>query len=288
MGTNGLNEILRPPADQYEGTLIPNMDFQKYLDLPDYLHSSDLKLLQQSVNHWLNKRSYPETKALILGSLGHTMVLEMDKLTERYLVMPKVDARTKKGKEQKMLAEEQANNEGKILISQEDFTSALGWRENIQNNPVTSNVFMKSKGQNEVSGFFKHPDFEDTKGAFRVDKLLPDQMIAIDLKIMLSAHPYAFMSSVKKFRYDIQAAWYIDGLKAITGDTYDFLFVVCEKSSPNNVQTYRLSEETLEHARDDIRAIIKKFNAYKSADKNQQNRLVGYYDGIQTLDIKYY
>ena len=254
-----MDNILKP-SDKYEGTLIPNMDFQQYLDLPDYLHSSDLKLLQQSVNHWLKKRSYPETKALILGSLGHTMVL----------------------------AEEQANSEGKILISQEDFTSALGWRENIQNDPITSNVFMKSKGQNEVSGFFKHPDFEDNKGAFRVDKLLPDQLIAIDLKIMLSAHPYAFMSSVKKFRYDIQAAWYIDGLKSITGDDYDFLFVVCEKSNPNNVQTYRLSEQTLANARDDIRSIIKKYNTYKSADSNQQNRLGGYYDGIQTLDIKYY
>ena len=280
-------EILTPP-DKYSGKLIPDMEFQKYLDLPDYIHSSDLKLLQQSINHWLSKRNYPETKALLLGSLGHTMVLEMSKLTERYLVMPKVDARTKSGKDQKMLAQEQANNERKILISQEDFTSALGWRENIQNDPITSNVFLKSKGQNEVSGFFKHPDFEDVKGAFRVDKLLTEERIAIDLKIMLSGHPHAFMSSVKKFRYDIQAAWYLDGLKSITGDDYDFLFVVCEKSNPHNVQTYRLSEKTLENARDDIRAIIKRYNTYTSADKNQQNRLCGYFNGIQTLDIKYY
>ena len=283
----GINGIIQPP-DQFEGKLIADMDFQKYLDLPEYMHSSDLKLLQQSVNHWLSKRDYPETKALLLGSLGHTMILEMNKLTERYLVMPKVDARTKSGKEQKMLAQEQANNEGKILISQDDFTQALGWRDNIQNDPVTSNVFINSRGQNEVSGFFKHPDFDDIKGAFRVDKLLEEEKIAIDLKIMLSAHPFAFMSSVKKFRYDIQAAWYIDGLKAITGDDYDFLFVVCEKTNPFNVQTYRLSDETLETARGDIRAIIKKYKEYQTADKSQQNRLSGYFDGIQTLDIKWF
>ena len=268
--------------------LIPNMEFQKYLDLEGYIHSSDLKLLQQSVNHWLSKKNYPETKALLLGSLGHTMILEMNKLTERYLVMPKVDARTKAGKEQKFLAEEQANNEDKILISQDDFTQALGWRDNIQNNPVTSNVFIKNRGQNEVSGFFQHPEFDDVKGAFRVDKLLEEEKIAIDLKIMLSAHPYAFMSSVKKFRYDIQAAWYLDGLKYITGDDYDFLFVVCEKTNPFNVQTYRLSDETLETARADIRSIIKKFKTYQNADSNQQNRLSGYFDGIQTLNIKWF
>ena len=280
----GFNGIIQPP-DQYEGKLISDMDFRKYLDLPGYLHCSELKLLQQSVNHWLSKSDYPETKALILGSLGHTMILEMDKLTERYLVMPKVDARTKGGKEQKMLAQEQANLEEKILISQEDFTQALGWRDNILKNPVTSNVFQKAKGENEISGFFRHPDFKDIKGAFRVDKLLEEQKIAIDLKIMLSANPYAFMSSVKKFGYHMQAAWYLDGLKAITGDDYDFLFVVCEKSNPHNVQTYRLSEKDLEKGRDDIRATVKKYQEYQGANEVQRNRLSGYYDGIQTLEV---
>ena len=271
--------------DNYEGKLISDMDFQKYLNLPKYLHCSELKMMQQSMNHWLSEKGFPETKALILGSLGHTMILEMDKLTERYLVMPKVDARTKGGKEQKMLAQEQAKLEEKILISQEDFTQALGWRENILKNPVTSNVFKKAKGENEVSGFFRHPDFDNIFGAFRVDKLLEEQKIAIDLKIMLSANPYAFSSSVKKFGYHMQAAWYTDGLKAITGDSYDFIFVVCEKSNPHNVQSYRLSEKDLEKGRDDIRATIKKYQQYQGANEDKRNRLSGYYDGIQTLEV---
>ena len=271
--------------DNYEGKLISDMDFQKYLNLPKYLHCSELKMIQQSMNHWLSEKGFPETKALMLGSLGHTMILEMNKLTERYLVMPKVDARTKGGKEQKMLAQEQAKLEEKILISQEDFTQALGWRDNILKNPVTSNVFQKAKGENEVSGFFRHPDFSNILGAFRVDKLLEEQKIAIDLKIMLSANPYAFSSSVKKFGYHMQAAWYLDGLKAITGDNYDFIFVVCEKSNPHNVQSYRLSEKTLERGRDDIRATVKKYQQYQGANEDQRNRLSGYYDGIQTLEV---
>ena len=271
--------------DNYEDKLISDMDFQKYLDLPGYLHCSELKLLQQSVNHWLSMTGYPETKALMLGSLGHTMILEMDKLTERYLVMPKVDGRTTSGKEQKKLAQKQADGEGKILISQEDFTHAWGGRENILKNPVTSNVFQKAKGKNEISGFFNHPEFNNIKGAFRVDKLLEEQKIAIDLKIMESANPYAFIGAIKKFGYHMQAAWYLDGLKAITGDTYDFIFVVCEKSYANNVQAYRLSEKDLEKGRDDIRAIVKKYQEYQGANEDKRNRLSGYYDGIQTLEV---
>ena len=268
--------------------LVENMDFQEYLDEPDFLHSTDLKLLAQSINHWLAKSSFEQTKALKLGQLGHTMILEINKLTERYLVMPKVDGRTTKGQEQKLLAEAQAKEEGKILISQDEFTQALGWRDNILKNPITQNVFQMGKGRNEISGFFEHPEYNGIKGAFRVDKLLFDDRICIDLKIMLSAHPYAFQSSVKKFRYDIQAAWYLDGLKIITGDDYDFLFVVCEKSNPFNVQTYRLSDKTLAKAREDIGLIIQKYNEFKGANDHQKTRLSGYYDGIQTLDIKWY
>ena len=136
-----------------------------------------------------------------------------------------------------------------------------------------------------MSGFFKHPEFDNIKGAFRVDKLLQEQKIAIDLKIMLSGNPYAFMGAIKKFSYHMQAAWYLDGLKAITGDDYDFLFVVCEKSNPHNVQTYRLSEKDLEKGRDDIRAAVNKYQEYQGANEAQQNRLSGYYDGIQTLEV---
>ena len=282
-------EVITPSGvDKYLNKLFEGMPFQTYIDLEGFIHSSDLKLLQQSINHWLSKSDYAETHALKLGTLGHTLLLEMDKLTERYLVMPKVDARTVKGKEQKLLAEEQAQNEGKILISQEDLTQALGWRENIMKNPVTSSVFMDSRGKNEVSGFFKHPEFDGINGAFRVDKLLEKEKIAIDLKIMQSAHPFAFASSVRKFRYDLQAAFYLTGLREITGDDYDFLFVVCEKSNHHNVQTYRLDEESLEVAREHIRLIISKYLEYKESDEHQQNRLSGYYDGIQTLNIQWF
>ena len=83
----------------------------------------------------------------------------------------------------------------------------------------------------------------------------------------------------------MQAAWYLDGLKAITGDDYDFIFVVCEKSNPHNVQPYRLCEKDLEKGRDDIRAIVKKYQEYQGANEDKRNRLSGYYDGIQTLEV---
>ena len=105
---------------------------------------------------------------------------------------------------------------------------------------------------------------------------------------MLSASKFSFIHSIKKFRYDIQASWYLDGLKAITGKDFDFLFVVCEKTRPCNVQTYRLDDESLEKARDDTREYINRFKEYRSASSEEKKQLTGYYNGIQTLNIKWY
>ena len=270
------------------GNLVQNMPFEDYINEPGYFHASEIKLFGQSINHWKTRNQQESTDGLRLGSAGHTTLLEFDQFSSRYLVMPKVDARTKAGKEQKMLAEEQANNEGKILINQDEWTQILKWRENIHDDEIVSDLFVKNLGKNEISGFFKHPIIPEVNGCFRADKLLEDKLLCIDLKFMLSAHPFSFSSAVKKFRYDIQASWYLDGLKTITGNDYDFLFVVCEKSRPWNVQTYRLDQESLDRGRDDTRHFLARYKEYRDASETEKKRLTGYYNGIQTLNIKWY
>ena len=112
--------------------------------------------------------------------------------------------------------------------------------------------------------------------------------MCIDLKFMLSGSPQSFMHSIKKYRYDIQASWYIDGLKAITGRKFDFIFIVCEKSRPFNVQCYRLDDESLEKGRDDTRNFLNKYIEYNKTDPNQRKSLSGYYNGVMTLNVKWY
>ena len=270
------------------GNLVKEMPFDDYISEPDFIHSSEVKLFGQSMAHWETRHQQETTDGLRLGSGGHTLLLEFDRFNERHLVMPKVDARTKAGKEQKLLAQEQAHLEDKILISQDEFTQMVNWRDHIHDNEIIGDLFLKNLGVNEVSGFFEHPTIPDIKGCFRADKLLEDRELCVDLKFMLSASKFSFIHSIKKFRYDIQASWYLDGLKAITGKDFDFLFVVCEKTRPCNVQTYRLDDESLEKARDDTREYINRFKEYRSASSEEKKQLTGYYNGIQTLNIKWY
>jgi len=283
-----MEEILEiPDPDQYMDKIISNMDFEKYLGLEGYLHSSDLKLMSQSINHFLSKTKFKVTDGLRLGQLGHTMCLEMDLFNDRFLVCPKLDKRITAQKAEHQRLVKEAEEQGKILISQDEFIQAQTWKDNLLKDPVCSNVFQKQKGENEVSGFYRHP-IHGCKGAFRVDKLLRKEKLAIDLKIMQSAHPYKFALDVKKYRYDIQAAWYLDGLTHIEGGDWDFIFVVCEKTTPFNVQAYRLDKESIDKAREDIGHIIKKYTDYLSAPNAQKERLTGYRGGIETLNIKWF
>ena len=90
--------------------LIDNLPFDDYLNMPGFLHASQIKNYVPgstgSINHIELNDLRPESDALRQGTLGHTTVLEFNDVHDRYICMPKVDARTKQGKEMKKLAEE--------------------------------------------------------------------------------------------------------------------------------------------------------------------------------------
>jgi exodeoxyribonuclease VIII len=79
--------------------------------------------------------------------------------------------------------------------------------------------------------------------------LTPDNVI-IDLKTTEDASPRGFAQSVKKYRYDVQAAFYSDGLEEATGKACNgFFFVAVEKHPPYLVGWYFIGNEDLKEAR---------------------------------------
>jgi|10_taG_2_1085330.scaffolds.fasta_scaffold03861_10 hypothetical protein len=269
--------------------LIQNLPFEDYLNMPGFLHNSQLKNYtpgQGSINHNESADLRPESSPFREGTLGHTTVLEFDDVHDRYICMPKVDARTKQGKEMKRLAEQQAAAEGKELMNQDEFTRALRWRENILNDPYSKKLMTNGlTGHNEVSGFWRHELGVDA--CLRADRFLPDLDIIIDAKFMASGSPESFRRDIFKYRFDIQAAWYIEGMYAITGQVCDFMFLVCEKSWPWNVQLYRIEDEWLENAREDIKKGIDKYHQWCNCTTDEdRNKLKSYHEGILTLTMR--
>jgi exodeoxyribonuclease VIII len=83
----------------------------------------------------------------------------------------------------------------------------------------------------------------------RPDWLTPDNII-VDLKTTEDASPRGFAQSVRKYRYDVQAAFYSDGLEAATGKECEgFFFIAVEKSPPFLCAVYFLGADDLLEAK---------------------------------------
>jgi hypothetical protein len=103
-----------------------------------------------------------------------------------------------------------------------------------------------------------------------------------DLKSCVSANKVDFAKAVANLGYDIQAAFYIDGVKAVTGNTVDFVFIAVEKTAPYTTACYKASQEMIEVGRAKYRGALE---LLKWCQENKQ--YPGYQPNgeIETIDL---
>ncbi len=77
-----------------------------------------------------------------------------------------------------------------------------------------------------------------------------------DLKSCVSASKEAFAKAVATYGYDVEAAFYIDGMKEVTGKTVDFYFIAVEKTVPYSTACYKASQEMIEVGRAKYRGAL--------------------------------
>lgn len=182
------------------------------------------------------------SKAFLLGSLLHAMVLEPDKVAERYAVCQNPGT-TKAGKEErKNLAEK-----GIAPISAEDWACAEGMTLALHANP-TAGKLLSLPGESELSVYWDE-DFggEKLPCKCRVDRLarVGDVSIAIDVKTTAdTVKPSELARKAYNFGYHRQAAWYTRGLKAC-GIEAPFIFCFVSKQAPYLVTPLSFTAEAL-------------------------------------------
>lgn len=181
------------------------------------------------------------TKALSVGSAAHQWILEGEGWPGRHFILPDGfnGAATKKWAD--AIAERDAAIEdGKRAISFKEFETIKAMREALLAHPFASACF--ERGKAEQSLFWQDKEF----GIWRRSRLdfLPDgRQFFADYKTCASAHPDDLRKSIWNYGYFTQAAWYIDGIKAVgLCDTSSFLFVFQEKDPPYLVNVVSLSE----------------------------------------------
>ncbi len=198
------------------------------------------------------------TAAMALGTALHTLVLEPAKFADEYAVAPKVDRRTKVGKEE--WAAFQEANAGKTLIDEEQHEQLLGMAHAIKNHPAAS-ALLSGEGVAEASCYW----IDGATGELcrcRPDWWRKDGVL-VDLKSTHDASPEGFAKSLVDYRYHVQAPWYLTGANVVWQGAANrdgwaapraFAFIAVEKTAPYAVAVYVLDSESMEIGRRLMRA----------------------------------
>jgi hypothetical protein len=238
---------------------------------------SQLDLIAKSPAHYyhnqLHKHDRKESEAFKIGRLAHLAVLEPELFNDTVVVAPECDRRTKEGKAIWAAFTDDLANAGKDVLKQQEYTQVRAIQASVARHPA-ANLLLSGKGPTrELSVYWnehvepsvKYPMLDkDVLCRCRPDLLIPPKSvgngggIVVDLKTTRDASPNGFKKSVRMFRYDVQAAWYLDGVNQgfAKGEPMfsTFLFIAVEKEPPYGVAVYQLDEADIISGREKARS----------------------------------
>ena len=192
------------------------------------------------------------TPALIFGQLLHKMVLEPDTLMDEFAVEPKVDKRTKAGKE--AYAEFLDSISGKTIVSMDQFEKAEEMAQAINKNAFA----VKLLGGEHEKEYFWTDDMTGEECKCRTDCTVDigSMSLIVDLKTTTDASSEGFMREAIKYGYDFQAGMYKAGVDLVTGKDHGFVFVAVEKEPPYAVNILQADELFIKRGYDLFREYI--------------------------------
>ena len=204
------------------------------------ISSSDVKAVHtKSLAHWKGKIR-KETSAFALGSAVHALVLEPEKKLVR---RGPEDRRGDKWKN----AQLKADLDNVILLTEGDFDLAARIADATKAHPVVEQYLGDPTFVAEASFFGIDPE-TGVEIKCRPDGYLPDYGIVFDLKTTTDASPDGFPRELRKYAYDVQAAFYLRALRAAGYKAETFMFIAVEKEAPFAVGVHALTDRYLDHA----------------------------------------
>ena len=198
-----------------------------------------------------------ESEVFKFGTAAHKIILEPEDFHDDYLVMPEsisslsgTGSRTAKNNWTDL-----AESKGKIVLKSPQMKSLTKMSQRIIDHPEAG--AMLSGGLAEQSFYWEDSD----TGV--LCKCRPDYWIegvAIpDYKTTADAKDAEFAKSCAKFTYDIQAAFYSDGVLALTGESLEMPFVAQEKESPYALNVFFIDPSDVAIGRDKYKRALDTF-----------------------------
>lgn len=170
-------------------------------------------------------------------------------------------------------------NEFRNILNPEQWKTIHAMRDALMAHPAANALLTSVPGEAEKSVYW----IDKETGVLcrcRPDWWRDDNIL-VDLKTTEDASPEGFARSIAKFRYDVQDAFYTDGVKAATGKKPKaFVFIAVEKKPPYGVGVYVLDSESREIGRLQYQRDLQVF-----AECERTGEWPGYGDQIQTITL---
>jgi hypothetical protein len=116
--------------------------------------------------------------------------------------------------------------------------------ESVRQHPVAGRIFAEP-GKAQVGMF---GEFESCERKGLIDWLPTSMPVIVDLKKTRDASKAGFRRQIGQLRYDVQAAYYRDLYRDITGESRAWQWVCVEDVAPYAVAVYQLDTESLDKA----------------------------------------
>ncbi|MDC9598947.1 PD-(D/E)XK nuclease-like domain-containing protein [Xenorhabdus anantnagensis] len=184
---------------------------------------SQLDIIDQSPAELIWQRTAPvddeKIKSLDMGTALHCLLLEPDEFGKRFAIEPKLDRRTKTGKEEAEAFD--LANQDKIVLTQEESRKLLIMRDSAMSHPIAK-WCLEAAGKSESSIYWNDPE-SDVLCRCRPDKLISEHHYIVDVKS--TADMDRFDRTFYDYRYHVQDTFYSDGYRALTGEIPTFVFL---------------------------------------------------------------
>ncbi|ADF42428.1 exonuclease VIII [Synechococcus phage S-CBS2] len=205
------------------------------------VNQSSLKKILESPAHYqaaLKFKMIP-TPAMEMGTALHCRVLDGATAFDRqYVKKPDgLSLATKEGKEWKA-----ALGRKKVLAEggkDDPWGSVQGMAESLRRLEWFSGTDAEYIKYNEVSIYW---DWEGVRCKARLDRVLVDEGIVLDLKTTDSVEPDLFTKKVVGLGYDFQAAYYAKAAEVAFGKPFKFMFAAVERKAPYTVDIFDVSD----------------------------------------------
>lgn len=255
-------------------TIATAMPFDEYKDL-DAINASGLKLISaQSPLHYWDEYINPKrpqrkvTPALNMGTALHALVLEHEVIWRK---APDVPKRSNKDK-QTWKEHEESLLPGEVSLKAVEIAQVELMANSVRNHKVAAR-YLYDKASQPLTEFTIQWDCAGTACKSRIDMLRrhpkKNEILIIDLKTTRDASPRGFRKAVTDFKYHLQAAFYMDAVKAYFGNRYGtdtkyrFIFVAVENTRPYATGVYECSIGTMKQGAREYTQALQLYDACK-------------------------